>query len=68
MDCLEGVFLLPSYMAKGLEFDAVLICDADAKSFYSENDRKILYMESTRALHRLGVFCEGALTPLIGRQ
>ena len=55
-------------MAKGLEFDAVLICDADAKSFYSENDRKILYMESTRALHRLGVFCEGALTPLIGRQ
>ncbi|MCI8889758.1 MAG: AAA family ATPase [Eubacterium sp.] len=68
IDCLEGVFLLPSYMAKGLEFDAVLICDADAKSFYSENDRKILYMESTRALHRLGVFCEGALTPLIGRQ
>lgn len=68
IDCLEGVFLLPSYMAKGLEFDAVLICDADAKSYCSENDRKILYMESTRALHRLGVFCEGALTPLIGRQ
>ncbi len=68
IESLEGVFLLPSYMAKGLEFDAVLICDADAKSYRGENDRKILYMESTRALHRLGVFCEGELTPLLERQ
>ena len=65
IESLEGVFLLPSYMAKGLEFDAVIICDADAGSYNTENDRKMLYMECTRALHRLRVFCEGELTPLI---
>lgn len=65
IDSLEGVFLLPSYMAKGLEFDAVLICDADKGSYCAEQDRKILYMECTRALHRLGVFCEGEITPLL---
>lgn len=63
---LKGNLLLPSYMAKGLEFDAVIICDADSKNYYDDNDKKILYVECTRALHRLSLFCQGQLTPLIG--
>ena len=53
-------------MAKGLEFDAVIICDADSHNYYDSNDKKILYVECTRALHRLSLFCQGELTPLIG--
>lgn len=63
---LKGNLLLPSYMAKGLEFDAVIICDADGRNYHDDDDKKILYVECTRALHRLSLFCEGELTPLIG--
>ena len=42
------VFTIPLYMAKGLEFDGVLIVNI--------TDRQHLYIASTRALHRLNVF------------
>ena len=57
--------ILPSYMAKGLEFDAVLICDGDSDTYQTGDDRKLLYIECTRALHRLSLFCQGELTPLL---
>lgn len=62
---LKGCFILPSYMAKGLEFDAVLICDGDSDTYQTGDDRKLLYIECTRALHRLSLFCQGELTPLL---
>lgn len=62
---LQGVILTPSYMAKGLEFDAVVLCGADAANYRSEDDRKLLYVECTRALHRLSVLCEGELSPFM---
>lgn len=45
---LSKVFTIPLYMAKGLEFDSVLIVNI--------TDRQHLYIASTRALHRLTVF------------
>ena len=36
---LQGVFIIPVYMSKGLEFDAVLICDADNQNYYDEDDK-----------------------------
>lgn len=65
LEGLKGCFILPSYMAKGLEFDAVLICDGDSNTYQSRDDRKLLYIECTRALHRLSLFCRGQLTPLL---
>ncbi|WP_077612475.1 HelD family protein [Clostridium sp. Marseille-P2415] len=62
---LHGVFMIPVYMSKGLEFDAVLICDADAQNYYSEDDKKLLYIACTRALHRLSLFCMGEVSPLL---
>ena len=62
---LQGVLILPVYMAKGLEFDAVLICDADSGNYHSEDDAKLLYIACTRALHRLSLFCAGELSPLV---
>lgn len=62
---LRGAFLLPSYQTKGLEFDAVIICDADAQNYTDADDRKLLYISCTRALHKLSIFSLGTLTPLI---
>ena len=62
---LQGVFIIPVYMAKGLEFDTVIICDADSQNYYGEDDKSLLYVACTRALHRLSLFCEGELSPLI---
>ena len=53
---LQGVFVIPVYMAKGLEFDAVSVCDADASNYSDKDDRNLLYVACTRALHRLSVF------------
>ncbi|MCL2335833.1 MAG: AAA family ATPase [Firmicutes bacterium] len=62
---LQGVFIIPVYMAKGLEFDAVLICDANEEHYYHANDRKFLYIACTRALHRLNLYCPGTISPLL---
>lgn len=62
---LQGVFLIPVYMSKGLEFDAVLICDADSRHYHSKEDKKLLYIACTRALHRLHLFCNGKPSPLV---
>ena len=48
--CKGGKVLIPSYYAKGLEFDAVIIVD-----FNEDTDNLIKYIMCTRALHRLSV-------------
>jgi DNA helicase-2/ATP-dependent DNA helicase PcrA len=62
---LQGVFIIPVYMSKGLEFDAVLICDVDSTNYHREEDKKLLYIACTRALHRINLFCEGEASPLL---
>lgn len=62
---LQGVFILPVYMSKGLEFDTVLICDADSQNYPDEDDKNLLYVACTRALHKLSLFCENEVSPLI---
>lgn len=56
-DSLKGIFIMPSYLSKGLEFDAVIICDAVIGDDGTEEDKKLLYVECTRALHRLLLIC-----------
>lgn len=62
---LQGVFILPVYMSKGLEFDTVLICDADSQNYHDEDDKNLLYVACTRALHKLSLFCENEVSQLI---
>ena len=62
---LQGVFILPVYMSKGLDFDTVLICDADSQNYHDEDDKNLLYVACTRALHKLSLFCENEVSPLI---
>jgi DNA helicase-2/ATP-dependent DNA helicase PcrA len=62
---LSGVCVIPVYMSKGLEFDAVLVCDASHENYHSAEDKKLLYIACTRALHRLHLFCKGEVNPLL---
>ncbi|MBW5446876.1 AAA family ATPase [Cohnella sp. CFH 77786] len=55
----KGVSVLPSYLAKGIEFDAVVVWDASASRYGRERDRKLLYTVCTRALHVLHVYYLG---------
>jgi len=61
----HGLTVLPIYLAKGLEFDAVIIHDASASTYSAETDRKLLYTACTRALHSLTLYCAGELSPLV---
>lgn len=49
-----GIVVIPSYLTKGLEFDAVAVACA-AKDYFHENERNLLYTACTRALHELRV-------------
>ncbi|SKA93033.1 DNA helicase-2 / ATP-dependent DNA helicase PcrA [Caloramator quimbayensis] len=54
-----GIVIVPSYFSKGLEFDAVMIANADSDK-YTENelDIKLLYVSMTRPLHKLYIYYE----------
>ncbi|MCL6588970.1 MAG: AAA family ATPase [Firmicutes bacterium] len=60
-----GTVIIPVYLAKGLEFDAVIIPDAGAQNYSRDTDRKLLYIACTRALHRLALFSRDEVSPLI---
>lgn len=64
-ETLQGTLILPVTASKGLEFDAVILCDADANTYRDAADKNLLYIIATRALHHLAIFSEGTLTPLI---
>ncbi len=50
----EAVTLIPSYLAKGLEFDGVIAAILSEDDYIHDEDQ-LLYTVCTRALHRLAV-------------
>ncbi|SIS80669.1 HelD family protein [Alicyclobacillus vulcanalis] len=61
-----GISVVPVYLAKGLEFDSVIVVDADASHYgANERDAKLLYVGCTRALHRLRLYYCDRPSPLI---
>ncbi|SFD76288.1 DNA helicase-2 / ATP-dependent DNA helicase PcrA [Thiohalospira halophila DSM 15071] len=62
----HGVLICSAHLAKGLEFDRVVVPMASADNYASETDRHLLYVACTRAMHRLTLTHTGAVTPLIG--
>lgn len=63
----RGIVIMPSYLAKGLEFDAVLVINADEINYSRTEERHILYTICTRALHRLHLFYKGTPSPFIAQ-
>lgn len=61
-----GLSVVPVYLAKGLEFDAVILIDADEEHYgHNEHDAKLLYVGCTRALHDLWVLYAGQHSSLV---
>ncbi|MFU1792236.1 RNA polymerase recycling motor HelD [Paenibacillus azoreducens] len=56
---VTGTLVIPSYLAKGVEFDAVVIYDASENSYFRESERKLFYTVCTRAMHLLHIHSLG---------
>ncbi|WP_027309372.1 RNA polymerase recycling motor HelD [Caloramator sp. ALD01] len=58
--------IVPSYLSKGLEFDAVFIPNA-SRDLYKQNelDIKLLYVALTRPLHRLYIYSIGEVCDML---
>lgn len=62
----SGVVIVPSYLSKGLEFDAVLIANANRERYTEDElDIKLLYVSMTRSLHKLYIYYHGELSTLL---
>lgn len=62
----SGISVIPSYLAKGLEFDCVIISNANEEKYtYSSLDIKLLYVTITRAMSKLDIFYTGEITGLL---
>ncbi len=53
----KGINILSARLSKGLEFDYVIIVNANEYE-NNEEDRRLLYIATTRALHELEVYTE----------
>jgi DNA helicase II / ATP-dependent DNA helicase PcrA len=61
----KGVLVLPAYLAKGIEFDAVLIWDASDSTYQKEYERNLFYVACTRAMHELHLYSLGKMSRFI---
>ena len=60
-----GVVVCTAHLAKGLEFDRVIVPDADAQTYRTDMDRNLLYVACTRAMHRLTLIATGEPSGLL---
>ncbi len=62
----KPIVIIPSFLVKGLEFDAVILDDVSDSTFKDETHHaKLLYMSVTRAHHSLHMFYRGNISPLL---
>ena len=65
----SGTVLIPLNLAKGLEFDQVILADAEADNYGKDDlSRHRLYTALSRATKRIDILALGELTPLLGAQ
>lgn len=60
-----GVVVCSAHLAKGLEFDRVIVPEASAGNYQTELDRNLLYIACTRAMHQLLLIAIGEPSPLL---
>ncbi len=61
-----GISIVPSYLAKGLEFDSVILFNVNNEK-YKNNvlDIKLLYVAITRAMSKLDIFFTGKMAEIL---
>lgn len=64
MEFKEGITVISAYMAKGLEFDQVVVPLVNAENYRTDLDRSLLYIACTRAMHKLNLTYSGDRTSL----
>lgn len=61
-----GISIVPSYLAKGLEFDSVILFNVSDINYKNTSlDIKLLYVAITRAMSKLDIFYTGNLSELM---
>lgn len=61
----RGLLVIPVYLAKGIEFDAVIIPNCSQEQYGGQNEQKLLYTACTRAMHELYLFSVGEKSQLL---
>lgn len=61
----QGITAIPVYLAKGLEFDAVIVDRVSADKYYRLWESHLLYVACTRALHQLKLVWVDRPSPLL---
>jgi len=64
---VNGIIITSSHMAKGLEFDEVIIPHTDKNNYKTGIDKSMLYVAVTRAMHRLSLTFSEEITGLINK-
>lgn len=64
--CLvDGTLVIPSYLAKGLEFDAVVMWGANKENYHQLDETQLVYTITSRAMYKLDVIYTGEKSPLL---
>ncbi|GIO21202.1 helicase IV [Oceanobacillus oncorhynchi subsp. incaldanensis] len=61
----KGVVVVPVYLAKGIEFDAVILADASSEVYSHPTDKYLLYTACTRAMHDLTLLYSDKISPFL---
>ena len=64
----KGILILPIYLAKGLEFDAVLAADVSAKNLANTDEVGMIYTMASRAMHELVLLSNGSVSDAINEK
>ncbi|ASS74065.1 helicase [Tumebacillus algifaecis] len=60
-----GLVVIPAYLAKGVEFDAVILYNASQDQYGRESERRLFYTACTRAMHELHLYYLGEQSPFL---
>nr|WP_319490026.1 UvrD-helicase domain-containing protein [uncultured Caproiciproducens sp.] len=61
----NGIIITPAFIAKGLEFDQVIIPFVCKETYKTDLDKSMLYIACTRAMHKLDLTYSGTITSLL---
>lgn len=61
---VPGTLVMPSYLAKGLEFDAVIAWNVSRDNYHQLDETQLLYTITSRAMYKLDLIYTGEKSPL----
>ena len=61
---VPGTLVMPSYLAKGLEFDAVIAWNVSRDNYHQLDETQLLYIITSRAMYKLDLIYTGEKSPL----